>query len=1045
MEFERINPPDVTLNYYICRKIFCKMMKTGFVTLCLSVCIMLQGWVASASVSEQCAIPDRSARKEFRQAVELFDRGMYDRAQSVFNGLAERYGDCEARGYAVLCAANLQTEGYEHLISSYASDCPTSWLIPQIRYQHALNLFDHDDFSGALGEFDAVSRYRLYKKQIPEFLFKKAYCDFSLGNYDRALLRFKEMDRRAYSDYTAPARFAAGYICYRQKDFSEALQWFSQASKDGRFTSMSDYYMIECLFMLGDHEAVCEKAPELMDNIPQERRPHVIRLISESWLVLGDADKARYWFDQNKESSELRSRSDYFYAGSVLYAVDDYQGAIDKYSMMTDRMDSIGQVANYHLGYCYIQTKNKVAAMEAFKDASSVSYDADITEDAYFNYAKLAFDLNNDTSVFNDYLKKYGDMDRGDKINSYIAVAALYEHDYETAINAYGKIDEMDSDMTLNYMKANYLRAAQLISRSSYRDAVPYLKAAAYYSDKKTMFNQLSRFWIAESYYRNDQFEQAIDLYTELYNISALYKMKEGYLIPYNIAYSHFMSEDYASAAKWFKEYLSGDSVLYRKEASLRYADCLFMQADYAAAIDAYNAVLKDYFRADDIYPYYQAAVSYGLEGDNAKKISLLENVGKADPASPFYPEAYFELGRSYVTAGEPSKATACFDRIVGTVKDSTYIARSLIELGMISHNGGDPDKAIGYFRKVVEEFPLSGCTDDALLAMESVYQSLNEPEKYLAYIDKIGKSSIKTEDEKEMMIFNAAEQIYLSENYQKALVSLQSYMDKYPMGKKVSQAEFYMAECYKNTGQLEKACDYYAKVVDNGSGSFKEMAVLNYSRISYDLQRYDDALGGYESLRSSALLENNRYEALLGMMRSAFRARHYEKAVELSREVKEDSRSDDNICREADWTMAKSYLATSRREEAFAILGALASDPYTSEGAEAAWLIIQDCYDRGDFDEVEKKVYAFSDAQTGQTYWLAKSFIVLGDAFVERGDLEQAEATFKSIEDGYSPLPGGDDVLDNVKMRLSRLGSMISAQAAVADSTSAAASPDQE
>ena len=124
MEFERINPPDVTLNYYICRKIFCKMMKTGFVTLCLSVCIMLQGWVASASVSEQCAIPDRSARKEFRQAVELFDRGMYDRAQSVFNGLAERYGDCEARGYAVLCAANLQTEGYEHLISSYASDCP---------------------------------------------------------------------------------------------------------------------------------------------------------------------------------------------------------------------------------------------------------------------------------------------------------------------------------------------------------------------------------------------------------------------------------------------------------------------------------------------------------------------------------------------------------------------------------------------------------------------------------------------------------------------------------------------------------------------------------------------------------------------------------------------------------------------------------------------------------------------------------------------------------------------------------------------------------
>ena len=60
----------------------------------------------------------------------------------------------------------------------------------------------------------------------------------------------------------------------------------------------------------------------------------------------------------------------------------------------------------------------------------------------------------------------------------------------------------------------------------------------------------------------------------------------------------------------------------------------------YPEAVSAYDDVLEEWFDADDIYPYYQAAVSYGLEGDNAKKISLLENVGKADPASPFYPEA---------------------------------------------------------------------------------------------------------------------------------------------------------------------------------------------------------------------------------------------------------------------------------------------------------------------------------------------------------------------------------------------------------------------
>ena len=69
--------------------------------------------------------------------------------------------------------------------------------------------------------------------------------------------------------------------------------------------------------------------------------------------------------------------------------------------------------------------------------------------------------------------------------------------------------------------------------------------------------------------------------------------------------------------------------------------------------------------------------------------------------------------------------------------------------------------------------------------------------------------------------------------------------------------------------------------------------------------------------------------------------------------------------------------------------------------GAEAAYILIMDSYDRGEFEEVENKVYAFAEAGSGQTYWLAKSFIVLGDSFMEREDIEQAKATFESVRDG--------------------------------------------
>ena len=204
---------------------------------------------------------------------------------------------------------------------------------------------------------------------------------------------------------------------------------------------------------------------------------------------------------------------------------------------------------------------------------------------------------------------------------------------------------------------------------------------------------------------------------------------------------------------------------------------------------------------------------------------------------------------------------------------------------------------------------------------------------------------------------------------------------------------------------------------------------MLNFSKISYDLERWADAYGGYSSLYGAAKLENNKYQALLGMMRSAFRGREWNEAVKNADRLLYDSRSDAQVKQEADYVKAKSYLATSRRDEAFAILEKLSADMSGAYGAEAAYLMVQDSYDKGDFDKVEEKVYAFSEAGSGQTYWLAKCFVILGDSFAEKGELKQAKATFESVRDGYTPAEGGDDILDNVNMRLRKLDELIAGQ----------------
>lgn len=960
---------------------------------------------------------------DFREVLRLYEHGMFRYAGKGFYDISKVVRSSDPEGYSVLCDLKAGVPGASARMMDYIERNPHSVLIPQLKWQYAMNLFDSHDYRAAGNILGELSVKQLGKSQATEYLFRKAYCDLENRDLVSAKESFAAVEARKFSDYTSPSRYALGYIEYVDKDFEEALKWFEKSGKDARFAAMSDYYIMECRFMLGDHKFVTENGDDMYERVPAERKPHLARIISESWLVLGDADNARKYFDLNvKGGGQPKSRADWFYSGSVLYAVEDYKGAIDAFSMMGERKDSIGQIADYQMAYSYIRTKNKVAAMNCFREASSMDYDAAIAEDAFFNWAKLAFDLNNDTSVFKDYLGRYSHMERGDRINSYIAMAALHDRDYQGALDAYDQIDELDDDMRRNYMKANFLRAEQLIRYGSYRKAVPCLKVATYYSEKGSRFNQLTRFWLAEAYYRNDQYDEALQIFTDLYNASALYGRAESYQISYNMAYCHFKKSDYAAAEKWFTEYLGENSVKYRKDALERKADCLFMGKDYKAAAAAYDQVLKSYFNVNDIYPYYQAGVSYGLDRNEERKIELLSNVLEASPSSRFYPEALYELGRTYAVKEDDDNAFKCFNLMTQSVKDSTFVAKAYIEMGSLSRNQSQFNEALGYYKTVVEKMPLSGFADDALAAIESIYQTKNEPEEFIAYIEGIGKGAVKTADEKEDMIFNSAEQIFLSDNYERAMVSLQSYIDKYPDGRHVYKADFYIAESYRNTGRAEKACDSYKKVIEEGSGSFVELSMLRFADLSYKLERWDDAFGGYASLYSSALLENNKFVAVSGMMRSAYKAHDWEAAIENADRLLYDTRSDVPLKVESDYIKAKSYLATSRRTEAFAILERLAKDVSGAYGAEAAYMVIQDCYDRGEFEEVENKVYAFADAGSSQMYWMAKSFIVLGDSFAERGDMEQAKATFESVRDGYEPDGRGHDVIDDVEMRLKKL-----------------------
>jgi len=975
--------------------------------------------VVLAAILTLLSMPAALSRdtKAYKTALDMYRHGMFERAMALFE---QQAGDDLCEDYALLCAVKLRSRGCGRRVEAMDAAHPKTMINSAVHFEYALLLFDEGEYQKASEEFAKVSRTRLSRAEVSEYWYKKGFAAYNVGRFDEASECFQECTSRE-SQYLNPARFALGSIAYGKSEFEKAASWFELTKTDERFRLLSDFYLVDCHFMMKDYNYVVTNGERIFPELTPESRQHLSRLLSESYLVAGDAGKAKEYLGW--ENINSGSKSDSFHAGSVYYALGDYTNAVKYFEQMTDRSDSIGQIASYQLGHSYIKLKNKVKAMGCFKEASEKDYDDVIKEDAFFNYAKLAFDLDGNDSVFTDYIAKYNTSRKGEMIYDYLAMSSLRKHDYAAAVDAYDNIDDLTDAQKINYVKANYLRAEQLLRGGANKDAVRYLKAAsAYYFPKSDRFNQLCRYTLAETYFKTEAYPEALKIYTDLYNLSALDGRQEGKLIPYGIAYTYFKQGDYSGAAKWFDTYIKSKDSYARADALLRRADCDFARKDYAGAAAAYQAYINEFPSSTDIYPYYHQGVAYGLVGDKARKVKALSMVKSAVPGSKYYNQAMYELGRAYNEIGDSKLSIGAFELLEDNTADKEFIAKARMGKGMVLRNNSKFDEALECYKSVVSEMPGTEYSNDALLSIQSIYNAKKQPEKYIEYLEANNLSTGTSEADRMQLYYNTAEQVFLAENYSGAVTSFIRFISQYPDAKNVPTAYYYLAESYKNLGQKEKACEYYRKSIDEGlSGSYAELATVNYASISLSLEHFEDAFAAYSSLLVQKDMLSSRVDALAGQMRSAYRGRLYSEAITAAKKL-EGSTDNQALRREALYVQAKSNLVMSRRDEAFKILHKLAGEPSTAEGAEARYLIIQSSFDAGNFTEVENQVYDFAAKAGDQSYWLAKAFIVLGDSFVERGNIEQAVVTYESVRDGYTPSESGDDILDTVEHKLATL-----------------------
>ncbi|WP_159517391.1 tetratricopeptide repeat protein [Sunxiuqinia indica] len=974
-----------------------------------------------------------SLEANIHQAKELFSKNKFIVAQQQFSSIireSEKGSEIqsEAMFYKALCALRLENKNGEELIEKFIDENPESPYTNKAWFELGSDQFNNGKYAPMLRSYRNLKPSILNKEEQIKVHYQKGYAYFQSEKYQLAENEFEKI-KDTNNLYAAPAKYYWAHIQYLNDDYDTALAEFDKLRNNPAFAEVIPFYMSQIYYKKGQYDKVIEFTIPLMDEVSDDKKPELAKIIGNSYFQVKDFQKAIPYFEAYFEATNSKARDENYMLGYCYYVNGQYSKAIEPLENASRGKDELAQNAYYHLADCYVETDQKDKARVAFESASELDFNPDIKEDALFNYAKITYELsyspfNETIKAFDKYISLYPNSERNDAAYDYLVNVYMSTSNYKEAIESIEKIEVKSTAVKKASQRVTFYRGLELFNNLYYDSAIDLFEQSLQNASASRELKAGALFWKGEANYRLENYEKAISGFSQFLNTSGADSRPEFQTARYNLAYAYFKLQDYAHASKYFQQFLdknSSDKDEKVADAFNRLGDCYFVGRDYRNAINNYEKAfwLKQY---DADYALFQKAICVGIQRDMDQKISLLRTLVQTFPESAFMDDALFELGRSFDRTGQPKVAEGYYRDIINDYPQSSYRPKAILQLGLVQYNQSDFKQSLETYKQVINEYPNSPAAQSALIGVKNNYIELNNIDAYFAYTQRLGSGVQVTVSEQDSLTYLSAEKLYMAKD-SKAKAQLEKYLRQYPSGSFSLNAHFYLGELRYSEKEYALALKDYEYVLSKEDNIFTEPALEKAAELQYNAANYQKALSYYQHFESISNTKWNILKARAGKMRCNYKLANYTECIDAAKMLLSSDKLTDILKREANYKLAKSYYETKQFNEALPILSDLAEDTKSAEGAEAKYLLTEILYNQNKLKEAEEQVMDFISKNTPHQYWLAKSFILLSDVYLSQGDQFQAKHTIKSIVENY---PETDDgIIETAQAKLQHLESI--------------------
>ncbi len=965
---------------------------------------------------------------DFRNAQDLFDKEKFGAAREAFKRIVLRIDDpndevrVNSEYYNALCALELFNKDSETLLSDFIRRHPESPRIHSAFFQLGRYHYRRKKFKEALYWLDLVDEYKLENKALAEFYFKKGYSHFKSGHTDKADQYFYQI-KEADSDYRHAALYFHAHIAYEKKKYQTALEGFKKLTGHRSFGKVAPFYIAQIYFLQEKYDELIAHASAIIDTGNVKKEAEIARLVGEAHYLQKQYKEAIPYFEKYERKTGLASRTARYQLGFSYYKSGECKASLEHFNRLTDRKDTMAQLAYYHMADCYLQN-NKTAARNAFREASKMAFDPYIRENALYNYAKLSYELDNNpfneaVLAFEEYLETYPNSTHKEEAYGYLLNVYLTTHDHQNALASLDKIPGKDLRQQTAYQMVAFNRGVELFNKKKYTDALAAFNKAHAYKVNREMSNS-TFYWKAETWYRMKEYENAIVQYMNFQKAPGAILHPYYNLSNYNIGYAQLKKKQYAGSIPWFRKYTSAYKADDRKrlnDAYLRIGDSYYIGRNYVDALFYYDKAIKIRLINTD-YALLQKGKCYGLNGDKNNKINTLKQLINEFDHSRYMVEAKFELAEAYRLNNQTNQAMNHYHQVVREFPASSKVKPALLEIGRIQYQKGRTKDAIQTLKRIALESAALAEADNALKFLKTIYSDIGEINDYVAFAQTLPYMEGLDQSHFDTLSYEAAQVFYFDEKCGEAVAAFTDYLGKYNHAIFEVNARYYRSVCNYKLGEKKKALEDLNYVADLPSNIFTEDALLWASRLNYEFENYPEALAAYAKLEQIAQNSERSFEAQTGLMR-CFRklgnctsARQYADQVLASEKLKNEHEM------EAHLVKAMCYFETNQMAMAYKSFKKIAEGTDREIGAKARYQMALIRHLEKRYDDSDKEVREMIKHEPTYDHWMAMSFLILAENAIETNDLFQAKATLRSVIDHHE----GAEVVKKAQERLDEI-----------------------